>query len=67
MISVLGRLLRGGGPARPQTLLDGAGEVSVPLARALEDFFTRRHLALPPGHDEDRPSASELAVDLSAL
>jgi hypothetical protein len=28
--------------------------VSVPLAGALEDFFTRNGLALPPGHDEDR-------------
>ncbi len=57
MITVLGRLLRGGGPAHPQGLLDRAATVSVPLAGALEDFFTRNHLALPPGHDEDRATA----------
>jgi site-specific recombinase XerD len=57
MITVLGRLLRDGGPAHPQGLLDRAATVSVPLAGALEDFFTRNHLALPPGHDEDRAAA----------
>lgn len=54
MITVLGRLLRDGGPARPQALLERAATVSVPLARALEEFFTRNRLALPPGHDERR-------------
>jgi hypothetical protein len=54
MITVLGRLLRDGGPAHPQALLDRAPARSVPLARALEDFFTRNRLALPPGHDEAR-------------
>jgi site-specific recombinase XerC len=54
MITVLGRILRDGGPAHPQGLLDRAATVSVPLLGALEDFFTRNHLALPPGHDEDR-------------
>ena len=54
MLTMLGRLLRDGGPAHPQRLLHRAPEVSVPLARALEDFFIRNHLALPPGHDEDR-------------
>jgi len=52
MITVLGRLLRDPGPAHPQALLERAATVSVPLARALEDFFTRHHLALPHGHDE---------------
>jgi site-specific recombinase XerC len=56
MVTVLGRLLRDSGPAHPQALLDSAGEVSVPLALALEDFFIRHHLALAPGHDEDRAS-----------
>lgn len=54
MITWLGRLLRDGGPAHPQGLLVRAAAVSVPLARALEDFFTRNSLALPPAHDEDR-------------
>jgi site-specific recombinase XerD len=54
MITVLGRLLRDGGPVHPQGLPGRAAAVSVPLARALEDFFTRTHLALPPGRDEDR-------------
>src|SRR5262249_17524763 len=54
MITVLGRLLRDGGPAHPPALLDRAAAVSVPLAPALEDFFTRNRLALPPGHDEPR-------------
>jgi site-specific recombinase XerC len=52
MITVLGRLLRDGGPAHPQALLERAIAVNVPLARALEDFFTRYGLALPPGHEE---------------
>ena len=54
MITLLGRLLRDGGPVHPQALLDRASSLSVPLARALEDFFTRQHLALPPDHDERR-------------
>jgi len=54
MITVLGRLLRDGGSVHPQGLLHRAPAVSVPLAGALEDFFTRYHLAVPPGHDEDR-------------
>jgi site-specific recombinase XerD len=57
MITVLGRLLRDAGPAHPQALLDHAARASVPLARALEDFFTRHHLALPRGHDEDHAAA----------
>ena len=54
MITLLGRLLRDGEPVHPQALLDRASSLSVPLARALEDFFTRQHLALPPDHDERR-------------
>ena len=54
MITTVGRLLRDGGPVHPQGLLERAATVSVPLTRALEDFFTRNHLALPPAHDEDR-------------
>jgi len=57
MITVLGRLVSDGGPAHPQALLDHAAEASVPLSRALEDFFTRHHLALPRGHDEDHAAA----------
>jgi site-specific recombinase XerD len=57
MITVLGRLLRDGGPAHPQALLDRALARSVPLARALEDFFTRNRLALPHGRDDDRAAA----------
>jgi len=57
MITVLGRLLRDGGTVHPQALLGRAPARSVPLARALEDFFTRNRLALPPGHDEDRASS----------
>jgi len=53
MITLLGRLLTDGGPARPQALLERAAMISVPLARALEDFLTRHGLALPPGHEED--------------
>jgi site-specific recombinase XerC len=53
MITLLGRLLTDGAPARPQALPERAAMVSVPLARALEDFFTRNGLALPPGHEED--------------
>jgi hypothetical protein len=34
--------------------------VSVPLAGALEDFFTRNGLPLPPGHDEDRANRRRL-------
>jgi len=52
MITVLGRLLREPGPAHPQALLEHAATASVPLARALEDFFTRHGLALPRGHEE---------------
>jgi site-specific recombinase XerD len=54
LITVLGRLLRDGGPVHPQALLERAPALSVPLARAMEDFFTRQHLALPPDHDERR-------------
>jgi len=53
MITLLGRLLADGGPARPQALAERAAMVSVPLARALEDFLTGHGLALPPGHEED--------------
>ena len=52
MIALLGRLLTDGGPVHPQALLDRAAAVSVPLARALEDFLTRHGLALPTGHEE---------------
>src|SRR6266536_2861460 len=44
--------LREAGPAHPQALLEHAATASVPLARALEDFFTRHGLALPRGHEE---------------
>lgn len=52
MITVLGRLLTGGGPASPQALTDRAAAVSVPLGRALEDFLTRHGLAFPGSHEE---------------
>ena len=57
MITDIGRLLRDGGPARPQPLLERAGARSGPLGRALEDFFTSHGLALPPDHAERRAAA----------
>lgn len=57
MITGIGRLLRDGGPARPQPLLERASARSGPLGRALEDFFTSRGLALPPDHAERRAAA----------
>ena len=54
MITDTGRLLRDGGPAHPQALLERAGSRGGPLARALEDFFTSHGLALPPDHAERR-------------
>jgi hypothetical protein len=53
-ITVLGRLLREVGPLHPQALLERAGQANVPLAKALEDFFIRHGLALPPDRDERR-------------
>lgn len=52
MITTLGRLLHERDPGHPQALLERAATLSVPLARALEDFLTRQHLALPVGHDD---------------
>ncbi|HWG60853.1 MAG TPA: site-specific integrase [Streptosporangiaceae bacterium] len=52
MITVLSRLLRDGGPSHPRALPERAAAISVPLARALDDFFTRHGLALPHGHEE---------------
>jgi site-specific recombinase XerD len=55
MITDLGRLLRDGGSARPQSLLErgAAGQ----LRRALEDFFTSHGLALAPDHAERMAAA----------
>jgi len=57
MITDTGRLLRDGGPARPQSLLDRAAQRGAPLARALEDYFTSHGLALPPDHDGRKAAA----------
>ncbi|MGH3283910.1 MAG: site-specific integrase [Streptosporangiaceae bacterium] len=57
MITVLGWLLNDGGPVHPAALLERAPAVSVPLARALEDFLTRQHLALRPDHEQRRAAA----------
>jgi len=55
MISTLGRLLQDEHPNHPQVLLDRArrpGRSMGSLARALEDFFTQRGLALATDHAE---------------
>ncbi|MFJ8637192.1 integrase [Streptomyces sp. NPDC093568] len=53
MIGTLGRLLQDDHPNHPQALLDRArrpGRSIGSLARALEDYFTYRGLALPTDH-----------------
>jgi site-specific recombinase XerD len=57
MITQVGRLLRDGGPTRPQALLPRAGARGGPLGRALEDFFTSHGLALLPDHRERMAAA----------
>jgi site-specific recombinase XerD len=57
MITDTGRLLAGGGPVRPQSLLDRAAARGGPLAGALEDYLTSSGLAIPPDHDERRAAA----------
>jgi len=57
MITDTGRLLRDGGPVHPQSLLERAAARGGPLARALEDFFTGRGLALPPDHAGHKAAA----------
>ncbi|MFJ3176598.1 hypothetical protein ACIPJK_38465 [Streptomyces roseus] len=55
MISAPGRLLQDEHPNHPQALLDRArrpGRSMGSLARALEDFFTQRGLALPTDQTE---------------
>ena len=55
LISALGRLLEDEHPNLPAALLDRArrpGRSMGPLARALEDFFTGRRLALPTDQAE---------------
>lgn len=55
MITMLGRLLEDEHPNHPQEVLDRArrpGRSMGPLARALEDFFTERGLALPTDQAE---------------
>ncbi|GAA5166228.1 hypothetical protein GCM10023321_57240 [Pseudonocardia eucalypti] len=55
MITTLGRLLTSEHPNHPQTILERArrpGRSIGPLARALEDFFTARGLALPTDQSE---------------
>jgi len=55
LITALGRLLEGDHPGHPQALLEHArrpGRSMGSLARALEDFFTARHLALPTDQAE---------------
>ncbi|MGH3630109.1 MAG: hypothetical protein ACRDRL_22040 [Sciscionella sp.] len=56
MLTRLGKHLVDGPAVHPQVVLEGvAGD--VPLARALEDFFTANKLALPPDRDEQRAAA----------
>jgi site-specific recombinase XerD len=57
MITDTGRLLRDGGPAHPQSLLERSAVRGGPLARALEDFFTSHGLALAPDHAGDKAAA----------
>jgi site-specific recombinase XerC len=50
LVSSLGRLLRNGEPAHPQSLLERSrrsGRSMGTLARALQDFFILRRLAMP--------------------
>nr|WP_233627771.1 integrase [Saccharopolyspora sp. HNM0986] len=53
LITTLGQLLTDGHSCHPQQLLERArqpGRSMGTLARALEDFFVERHLALPTDH-----------------
>jgi site-specific recombinase XerC len=55
MLTALGRLLEGPHPNQPQALLERArrpGRSMGTLARALEDFFTTRGLAIPTDQAE---------------
>jgi site-specific recombinase XerD len=55
LITALGRLLDSGHPGHPQALLEHArrpGRSMGPLARALEDYLTAQHLALPTDQAE---------------
>ena len=55
LITALGRLLEGEHPGHPQALLEHArhpGRSMGSLARALEDYFTAQHLALPTDQAE---------------
>ena len=55
LITALGRLLDGEDPGHPQALLECArrpGRSMGSLARALEDYFTAQHLALPTDQAE---------------
>jgi site-specific recombinase XerD len=55
LITALGRLLEGGHPGHPQALLEHArrpGRSMGSLARALEDYLTAQHLALPTDQAE---------------
>jgi site-specific recombinase XerD len=52
MITKLGRLLTDAHPRHPQALLERAMVTEPALGRALEDFFTSNHLALPIGRAE---------------
>ena len=55
LITALGRLLDGDHPGHPQALLEHArrpGRSMGSLARALEDYFTTHHLAMPTDQAE---------------
>jgi site-specific recombinase XerD len=55
LITALGRLLESGHPGHPQALLEHArrpGRSMGSLARALEDYLTAQHLALPTDQAE---------------
>lgn len=61
MLTRVGRLLIDGGSTHPQGLLERAVLTDIPLARALEDFFTSKHLALPI--DWEQPRAAQRRRD----
>jgi hypothetical protein len=57
MLTRVGRLLADDGLIHPQSLLERAVLTDIRLARALEDFFTSKHLALPI--DWEQPRATQ--------
>jgi site-specific recombinase XerD len=66
MLTALGRLLRTSRPKEPAALVRCAGDVSVPLARALEDYLTRNGL-LPATRQEDDAAAGRRRRRIEAV